>query len=300
MRIRTAVTAVLAVVGLLCLGGYVAFRALSPQIPLNLPAPASCVARADAAPPTGASASKVDVNLDPEQMANAATIAAVGLRRGLPVRAVQVALATSLQESKLHNLTSGDRDSIGLFQQRPSQGWGPPEKIADPRYAANAFYDALLKVTGWQTMRVTDAAQAVQRSAAPSAYDRWVEESDVLSHALAGDSAGAVSCTLKAQQPDQRGAAAADALASGLRLDWGRVTAARSTDVVGVTVTAKDSRGGWQYAHWLVAHAAEQGVKRVRYGDREWTAKGGEWAKVARGNGSPTGEQIVAEVYPDA
>lgn len=298
MRMRTAVAAIVAVVGLLCLGGYVAFRALSPQIPLNLPAPASCVARANAAPPTGASASKVDVNLDPEQMANAATIAAVGLRRGLPVRAIQVALATALQESKLHNLAGGDRDSVGLFQQRPSQGWGPAEKIADPRYAANAFYDALLKVKGWQTMRVTDAAQAVQRSAAPSAYDRWVDESDVLSHALAGDSAGAVACTLRTLQPDQRGAAAANALASGLQLDWGKVDAARSDDVVGITVTARDGRAGWQYAHWLVAHAAEQGVKRVRYGDLEWTGKGGEWAKVAR-DGGAGGEQVLAEVYTD-
>src|SRR5262245_58022519 len=77
-----------------------------------------------------------DVSLDPDQMANAATIAAVGVRRGLPLRAVQVALAAAMQESKLTNLPGGDRDSIGLFQQRPSQGWGTEQQLADPRYAA--------------------------------------------------------------------------------------------------------------------------------------------------------------------
>src|SRR5262245_60768023 len=91
------------------------------------------------------------VTLDPAQMANAATIAAVGIRRGMPDRAVVVALATSLQESKLRNLAGGDRDSVGLFQQRPSQGWGSREEIADPRYAAGKFYAALMRVRGWET-----------------------------------------------------------------------------------------------------------------------------------------------------
>ena len=83
------------------------------------------------------------VELSPEQMANAATIAAIGVRRGLPERAVIVALATAFQESQLRNLTGGDRDSVGLFQQRPSQGWGTPEQIQDTRYATARFYAAL-------------------------------------------------------------------------------------------------------------------------------------------------------------
>jgi len=300
VRIRTVVAASLAVAGVLSLGGYLAWRALAPRLPLTLPPPPSCVARASAAGPAGPEAAAgspgahPDVTLDPEQMANAATVAAVGIRRGLPTRAVQVALATALQESKLRNLSGGDRDSIGLFQQRPSQGWGTPEQVADPRYAANAFYTTLLKVPGWQTMRVTDAAQAVQRSAAGDAYDRWVDASGVLARALSGDAAEAVSCTVPGV-PDQRGAPAADALASDLRLDWGRVDASRSDAVVGIEVVATDSRAGWQYAHWLVSHAAEHGVRRIRYGYREWTAKAGDWAR-ATPNSTP-GDRVVAEVF---
>src|SRR6188768_4086943 len=113
-------------------------------------------------------------------MANAATIAAVGLTKKVPDRAIVVALATSLQESKLENLSGGDRDSIGLFQQRPSQGWGKPEQISDPRYAATKFYNALLKVKNWQGMRVTEAAQRVQRSAFPEAYEKWADDAQVL------------------------------------------------------------------------------------------------------------------------
>src|SRR6185437_7364283 len=83
------------------------------------------------------------VGLDPTQIANAATIAAVGLVRKLPDQAIVVALATAYQESRLENLSGGDRDSVGLFQQRPSQGWGTPEQIADPHYAADKFYSSL-------------------------------------------------------------------------------------------------------------------------------------------------------------
>ena len=97
---------------------------------------------------------------------------------------------------KLENLEDGDRDSIGLFQQRPSQGWGTPEKIKDPRYAADKFYTALKKVKGWQKMRVTDAAQRVQRSAYPNAYQKWADESAVLARALTGRATGAVACTV--------------------------------------------------------------------------------------------------------
>lgn len=234
------------------------------------------------------------VALDARQMANAATIAAVGVRKGMPERAVIVALATAFQESKLENLTGGDRDSVGLFQQRPSQGWGTPEQIRDPRYAARKFYDALRKVRGWEQMRVTDAAQRVQRSAYPEAYGKWEDESTVLTRALLGHATGAVSCTVPGK-PAVRGNAAAAALSHGLRLDWGRLQTG-SAGVVGLAVSAADQRSGWQYAHWLVSHAADHGVKRVRFAGLEWTAKHGEWDKVSEGqNGS-----VVAEVFGDS
>lgn len=98
---------------------------------------------------------------------NAALITGISVQRGLPARAATIGLATAMQESRLVNIDYGDRDSLGLFQQRPSQGWGTPAEIMDPVYSTNAFYDGLVKVDGWQDMEVTDAAQAVQRFRVP-------------------------------------------------------------------------------------------------------------------------------------
>lgn len=234
------------------------------------------------------------VALDATQMANAATIAAVGIRRGMPERAVIVALATAFQESKLENLTGGDRDSVGLFQQRPSQGWGTAEQIRDPRYATRKFYDALRKVRDWEDMRVTDAAQRVQRSAYPEAYEKWADESTVLTRALLGHATGAVSCTV-AGKPTVRGDAATAALSHGLRLDWGKLRTGPA-DVLGLAVSVADKRTGWRYAHWLVSHAADHGVKRVEYGGLEWTADHGSWGKTT----DERSGSVVAEVFADA
>jgi hypothetical protein len=250
---------------------------------LKLPTSRECTVQADGR-----------VVLHTHQMANAATIAAVAVRRGVPERGVVVALATALQESKLENLAGGDRDSVGLFQQRPSQGWGTPEQIRDPRYAARKFYDALRKVRGWQKMRVTDAAQRVQRSAYPAAYERWADEATVLTRALLGHATGAVACTLS-DEPVLRGAAAAAALGRGLRLDWGRLETA-SADAAGLAVPVADARSGWRYAHWLVSHAADHGVKRVRFAELEWTADVGRWEPAG---GSRAGTRVVAEVFSE-
>jgi hypothetical protein len=88
----------------------------------------------------------------------------------VPEQGWVVAIAAALQESGLHNLDYGDWDSLGLFQQRPSQGWGTPAQIMNPTYAATQFYRNLLAVPDWQQMTVNDAAQAVQRSGFPNAY----------------------------------------------------------------------------------------------------------------------------------
>lgn len=113
-------------------------------------------------------------DLKPVQIGNARLIYTVGIQRQLPARAAIIAIATSLQEANLYNLdTATDHDSLGLFQQRPSQGWGTPAQILDPVHASNAFYDHLTRISGWQTMSVTEAAQAVQRSAYPDAYAKW-------------------------------------------------------------------------------------------------------------------------------
>ncbi|WP_157441885.1 hypothetical protein [Actinoplanes awajinensis] len=112
-------------------------------------------------------------DFDAGQRASAALIAQVGADRGIPVRGQIIAVATALQESGLRNLNSGDRDSVGLFQQRPSQGWGSRSQLRNPTYAAGRFYAKLTTVPGWQAMPLTRAAQAVQRSAYPDAYAKW-------------------------------------------------------------------------------------------------------------------------------
>jgi hypothetical protein len=287
VRFRAAVVAFAALVVVASIGMYTVWRRAGVP-PLRLPLAHDCVIDAGGEPGFEA------VNLDAEQAANAATISAVGIRRGVPQRAIVIALATAFQESKLRNLAAGDRDSIGLFQQRPSQGWGKPEQIADPRYAAGRFYTALLKVRGWDQMRVTEAAQKVQRSRYPEAYQKWADASTVLARALGGDVTAAVACTVPGE-PSERGPAAATALTEGVRLDWGNVSAVATTEVVGLTLTARDQKAGWQYAHWLVAHAADLGVRRVRYGDREWTARDGTWTRVS-GFGPGAAERVVAEV----
>jgi hypothetical protein len=257
------------------LGGTLKLPHLGPQ----------CTVRADG-----------EVTLDQVQMANAATITAVGLRHRMPERAVVVALATAFQESKLENLEHGDRDSVGLFQQRPSQGWGSPAEIRDPRYAADRFYRALKKVKGWREMRVTDAAQKVQRSAYPNAYEKWADESAVLARALTGRATGAVACTVTGE-PALRGAAAAAALEQGLRLDWGSGLAALGASRPGgLTVNVTEVKAGWRYAHWLVSHAGGSGLQRVRYAGLEWTAPDGKWQPVT--GAEPAGDAtVVADVF---
>ncbi|MFF7992783.1 hypothetical protein ACFZDG_23675 [Kitasatospora xanthocidica] len=132
--------------------------------------------------------------LELPQAANAATIAAVARSRGLPDRATTISLATAMQESKLRNLAGGDRDSIGLFQQRPSMGWGTPAQIADPVYATNKFLDGLVKVPGYTRLPLTDAAQAVQKSGYPQAYAKHETKATLLTSALAGREPGSFSC----------------------------------------------------------------------------------------------------------
>jgi hypothetical protein len=301
MRTRHVLAVLTTLVAVAAVGVYVLVQRLGEHLPQLLPPGRACVINAGNAPAnakdaaTGTSSgADSTVALDAEQVANAATITAVGLRRGVPQRALVVALATAWQESKLENLGGGDRDSIGLFQQRPSQGWGTAEQVADPRYAANAFYTALLKVKGWEKLRITEAAQQVQRSALPEAYEKWVDESELMARALSGEATGAVACTVT--ETTSHGTEAAKTLAAGVKLDWGNVSTADVTDLVGVALKVREAKTGWQYAHWLVAHAQDHGVKRVVFNDMEWTAKSGGWTRVTQ-RGGGAAQQVVAEVY---
>ncbi|MBY8871272.1 hypothetical protein K7640_05370 [Micromonospora sp. PLK6-60] len=120
------------------------------------------------------------ITLNAEQTANAKAIIAATKKAGLPERAAVISIATSLQESKLENLghlgDKNDHDSLGLFQQRPSSGWGTPEQITDPEYSTLAFLKGLKQVDGWQDMPLTKAAQTVQVSAYPDAYAQWEKQ----------------------------------------------------------------------------------------------------------------------------
>ena len=140
-------------------------------------------------------ASGTGSSLTAEQMSNAAAIVRVGQDKGVPSYGLVIAIATALQESGLRNLDYGDRDSLGLFQQRPSQGWGTAEQVRTPSYAAGKFFDALLAVPGWQDMAVTVAAQKVQRSGFPDAYAKHEPLARSLVEQLTGSAVeGGVGC----------------------------------------------------------------------------------------------------------
>jgi cell wall-associated NlpC family hydrolase len=127
--------------------------------------------RGVACAPAGATARSVGP-YGAEQMANAKLIVDIGTERGIPDHGIVVALMAAMTESSLRNLDHGDRDSLGLFQMRPSQGWGSPAQVTEPTYAVNKFYDVLLTVPNWQDLSPGAAAQAVERSAFPDRYNK--------------------------------------------------------------------------------------------------------------------------------
>lgn len=202
-----------------------------------------------------------DITLSIEQADHAATIAGVGYAEGLPDHAVTVALATALQESGLRNLPGGDRDSAGLFQQRPSQGWGTYEQVTDPVYAARAFYRVLRQQPDWQDISVTDAAQIVQRSAAPLAYAQWEPQARAIAVALTGQAPAALRCR---------------DVPLTVRGDDVATTAARELGTAKLSGPQPAARG-WAIASWLVAHAGRFGLDRVSYDGQVWTADSGRW-----------------------
>jgi cell wall-associated NlpC family hydrolase len=132
-------------------------------------------------------------NLDEDQLENAATIVTVGARMDVPVRGLVIGVATALQESGLRNLDYGDRDSVGLFQQRPSSGWGTVAELTDPPTSAGKFFTALLKIPNWRSLPLTQAAQAVQRSAFPHAYAKWETLATTVVTTMVGGQDGQVS-----------------------------------------------------------------------------------------------------------
>ncbi|MGX1881072.1 heavy metal transporter [Streptomyces sp. NPDC055287] len=257
--------------------------------------------------------------LSPEQAVNAATISAVGTSRGLPERAVTIALATALQESALRNIKYGDRDSLGLFQQRPSQGWGTQKQILDPGYSAEKFYEHLEKVPGYSRLPLTVAAQRVQRSGFPQAYAKHEPDAALLAAALTGRAPASLTCSAprdaqpgkpadvraalirdfgpdvlpKAQTGGSRDKAGAG-VAAGTAGAAAKLSSTPATVTVPVPAEAAGAGGtvgdrrGWELAHWAVAHAAALHIEEVAYAGRVWTTgnSGMAWQSGNARNGS--------------
>ncbi|MCA1782828.1 MAG: hypothetical protein ABR500_00790 [Dermatophilaceae bacterium] len=219
-----------------------------------------------------ATASGTTVSFSPEQMDNAATIVGIGLGRGLPARAGTIAIATAIQESKLRNINYGDRDSLGLFQQRPSQGWGTPEQILDPVYSTNAFFDALVTVDGYQERAVTEVAQEVQRSAFPEAYADHETEGGVIASTLAGHTQASLVCRLDAPTTHTE----VDDLVAELQSRLG-VTATVSEDST-LVVQAPSDQTAWSVGQYLVAKSDRHALTEVRVGDQVWSRSSGRAA----------------------
>lgn len=222
--------------------------------------------------------------MDPEQAQNAAVVASVAEQRGLPDRAITIALAVAQQESRLRNLDHGDRDSVGLFQQRPSQGWGTAEQIMDPRYAAGQFYDHLVKVTGWQSLPLTVAAQTVQRSGTPTAYAQWEPRGTALMKALTGETPTGLTCHYPKSDIAVPPSGLTATLAADAQHDLGQ-------PVIGTNLTATR---GWCAVGWLMAHAADYQIAQVSYLGQTWDARSGKW----KAGASTTQEQIAVTRTP--
>lgn len=236
--------------------------------------------------------------LSAEQARNAALISAIAIERGMPARAVTIALATAMQESRLINIDYGDRDSLGLFQQRPSQGWGTKEEIMDPVHATNAFFDALQKIPGYKSMDITAAAQAVQVSAFPQAYAQHESMARAFASALMGHSPAALTCDLPTGRslPSTKdvagelsrltdfGAAPVLTEAEGsapLRSPDNRVLLHLDATKLAPHLAEDGERASWAVGQWIVSTAGETGAQVVVVGNRIWTNGTLEWLDAA-------------------
>ncbi len=286
MRRRT----VAALAGVALLGGaaYVGWQVIDDTVSPFL-TNEECVAEVDGR----------EVTMTIEQGENAALITAISVQRGMPARAATIALATAYQESKLYNVESGDRDSLGLFQQRPSQGWGTEEEVLNPYYATNAFYDALAEVDGYESMEITEAAQEVQRSGYPEAYADHEADARVLASALTGNSRASFHCVVDADADAARkrltgtgltrraddvrrdveaafGSLALGGFAPGGVQDGHQEGSThyegRAVDIFVRPISSENKQRGWAIAQYLVAQAERLAIQNVIFDDRIWSS----------------------------
>jgi hypothetical protein len=256
---------------LLAVGAYAAYTAYQRFVVQVLTLPA-CQAG------TGGNA----IPLDFGQAADAATIAGVAVRERLPSRALTIAYATAFQESKLENLTYGDLDSVGIFQQRPSEGWGSTAQLEDPAYAARAFFGALVKVPGYATIPVYQAAQDVQKSADGYAYQQYAQTGAQLA-ADYTTAPHAVTCWYNpVQQASSAGVStklnlhgAAEELdhVFGAPGQGGALTGVSRIRSGSADLVTTKPGAGWAVADWLVTNAVSYGITQVSYAGYQWTAR---------------------------
>ncbi|OOC55435.1 MULTISPECIES: hypothetical protein [Nocardiopsis] len=230
------------------------------------------------------------------QAMSAATVSGVAFSRDLPRDAVTVAYATVWQESAFHNVEYGDRDSLGLFQQRPSQEWGDPEEILDPVYSSRSFYEKLVEVDDWRSIPVFEAAQAVQHSADGYAYDQHEPLSKQMAEVFTGELGPAMTCWYDAETVEELRTGDADV--AGAEEEMARVFGTGPADL-----PAAGDQGprtgdlGWAMTLWAVAHAQEYGLTSVAYGDQQWHVSDGvdgaaDWST---NKGTDTGGRVVVE-----
>lgn len=213
---------------------------------------------------------EVRAQVDLEQGQWASLMAAIAQERGLSPRATTIAIATAFQESKIHNIDYGDRDSIGLFQQRPSQGWGSVEQIMDPHYSIKKFYKTLARVKGYESMKITVAAQKVQRSGFPGAYAQHEDDARALASALRGYSPAAFTC-----QINPKGVASTEVVVEDVLAAFGDIESGQDGDDARFPLTGKPAdvkARGWAIAHYLVGNASHLGITTVMFETKQWTA----------------------------
>jgi hypothetical protein len=202
-------------------------------------------------------------DLSPDQAVVASQMVGVVIRRDLPERAAVLVLAAGLQESKLRNLPSGsgDRDSVGVLQQRPSQGWGTVARLSDVRYATGAFLTVLVTKPDWQTRPLADVVQSVQISADGSAYAQHEPQAQSLADALSGRTPAGISCRFGTPTT----VAAATTVATQLTQDL-------PVNPPTTTSTSVSAYGAaWATAAWFVANADRLGIEEVAYAGQTWS-----------------------------
>ena len=224
--------------------------------------------------------------LDLEQSGNAAIITAEAMRRGLPPRAASIALATAMQESGLRNIDYGDRDSVGLFQQRPSQGWGTQAQILDPWYSSGKFYAALVKVDNWQSEDINDAAQSVQKSGVPDGYRKHIDSARAWASSLSGSSPQSLSCVNRSTSKGSSDTLAKTA-AKGLA---GKATITTTTS--SVTVKATSTQTVWAAVAIIMASNDSAPISSASVGNASWnheSKKYAVWSGVTGPSSRPSG-----------